>query len=147
MYTTMKITLQEGIKKLCEMAEYVHYADVSFGGENFWINEGTVFHLLREREIKEKIFSVAPKMVTDITVFFKKFIPFSEETGCCVDPMQLNTPDTDWYWVINSRAYCGKAMVRYRSRTGLIVDPEKDRDRLEALGFELTQPGSAMQLL
>lgn len=149
--TNMNVTKEKALKMLIEMAGYIHLADVFFAGESFEIEDGKVLRVIlneetRDLERKEVITTVQYKPVSDIVEFLKAFILFSEETKCTVDPMILNTPDDEWEWVVNARACCGKAMVRYKKRYGLVFDPEKDADRIMELGFEKTFPKGILKL-
>lgn len=148
---TMKITFEEARRTLCEMAKYVEYANVSFGEDNFKIEDGCVVCIGKlygrtGKTIYTTISTSRPKMVTNIEDFLKKFIEFSEETRCRVNQMRLNTPDPEWYWVINARSFCGKAMVRYCSRVGFRINPDKDKEKLMAFGFKLDKTSNTMQL-
>ncbi len=152
----MEVTKQEATKMLIEMATYIDLADVIFDDQRFNISNGVV--QVRNRFFNEHgivighsdrkvIATVSPKEVDDIVNFLTMFIPFSKATSCIADPIILNTPDPDWRWVINARAYCSTAMVRYMSNKELFVfDPDKDADRIMQLGFKKTFPNDVLEL-
>lgn len=146
----MNITKELALEMLIKMAEYVDLAVVSFDGDKYEIKRGKVLHVIRNEETgdveRKTIATVELKQVSDIVEFLKTFISFSEQTKCRVDPMILNTPDPEWQWVLNARACCGKAMVRYVKRHGFVFDPKKEADRIMELGFKPTFPQNILEL-
>lgn len=138
-YVKMEITMEEAIKLLLQIAPYVDQADINIIDEEFSISDGVVYQLVDKPDLSlqwEEIAHVNSLPVNNIESFLKKFIEFSEKTLAIVDPMILNTPDADYHWVVNARACCGIAMVRYRSRKGLLKDIKKDSETLLKLGFK-----------
>lgn len=140
----MKATKDEAIQMLIELADYVDSAVIYLDEEEIHVEEGKVYKVICDVETGNyefpEIASVGCKKVNNIVEFIKKFIEFSKATGCIVDPMSLHTPDPVWEWVVNARAYCGTAMVRYMDATRLIIDIDKERDALMKIGFEPMPP-------
>lgn len=136
----MKIPMKDALELLFKIAPYVDDANLRFKKEDFLISKGVVYQKVTSpnstwnwKEIAR--FDSLP--VNNLEMFLKNFIEFSEKTFATVDPMLLNTPDTEYHWVVNSRAYCGIAMVRYLSRKGWLKDIQKDSETLLKLGFKL----------
>ncbi len=149
-----KATEKEAIQMLIQLAPYVDHAILSYRyhkkTRKIHIENGKVFRRhydkKSDRTIIEVIATVDNQMVTDIAKFMPQFIEFSDKTKWTVDPMILNTPDPEWHWVVNARACCGRAMVRYMHRQKMLFDPYKEADKLIALGFHHTFPRDIMEL-